>query len=71
MKTLTVNMWNGGRIWGSLIPFIQKLQPDIIFMQEACDSPRADVEQRFRSTQGSEMLYNIRTIILLQHLLTR
>ncbi len=52
MKILTVNIWNGGRIWDSLIPFIQKLQPDIIFMQEVFDSPREDVEQRFRSTQG-------------------
>src|SRR3989344_564607 len=34
VKFLQINIWLGGRIWGSLIDFIKKENPDIITAQE-------------------------------------
>lgn len=51
IKFTTLNIWNGGKLFDSVVSFIKKEDPDIIVMQEVCDSENLKFENRFRTME--------------------
>lgn len=49
MKIISLNVWNGGRIWDNMIEFLRAENPDILMLQEVFDSKYSGPEQRFRT----------------------
>ena len=46
---LCVNLWWGGQLWDTLIPFLRAESPDILVLQEVYDSPNLELAPQFRS----------------------
>jgi endonuclease/exonuclease/phosphatase family metal-dependent hydrolase len=51
IKVLSLNLWNGGRLFDQVFEFLQKQQADIMLLQEAYDGKSLDIEKRLRTTQ--------------------
>lgn len=49
IKFITLNIWDGGRLFDSAVSFIKKEDPDIIVMQEVYDGKDPKFEKRFRT----------------------
>jgi endonuclease/exonuclease/phosphatase family metal-dependent hydrolase len=49
IKFLTINIWFGGILWDSLVPYIHKEKPDILALQEVYDGHDKSLENRFRT----------------------
>lgn len=50
IKIISLNVWNGGRVWDNMIQFLRKENPDVLMLQEVFDSEHRGPEQRFRTT---------------------
>jgi len=51
IKFLTVNIWFGGKLWESLIPFIHEVHPDILCIQEVYDGHDISLDKRYRTME--------------------
>lgn len=51
IKFVTLNIWDGGRLFDNVVDFIKKEQPDIILMQEVYDGKNSKLEKRFRTVE--------------------
>lgn len=57
MQFLTLNIWNGGKIFPAVQQFLQVQRADIYFLQEVQQSPRLDLEPRFQTTAWLRELF--------------
>lgn len=51
LKMLSLNLWNGGRLFDQALDFLLTQQADIMFLQEAYDGQAPTGEKRFRTVQ--------------------
>lgn len=51
MKFLTLNIWNGGKIFPAVLEFLKTQAADIYFLQEVFQNPRQDIPERFQTTR--------------------
>ncbi len=51
IKVLSLNLWNGGRLFDQATRFLQKQQADIMILQEAYDGKSSEIEKRLRTTR--------------------
>lgn len=49
IKFVTLNIWDGGRLFDNAVAFIKKEDPDIVAMQEVYDGRNPKFENRFRT----------------------
>jgi endonuclease/exonuclease/phosphatase family metal-dependent hydrolase len=49
MKILTLNLWNGGRLFDAALSFLQTEHADVMFLQEVYDGHDLGFEERFRT----------------------
>lgn len=49
IKFITLNLWEGGKLFDSVVSFIKKENPDIIAMQEVRNGKDPNLERRFRT----------------------
>lgn len=50
MKFLTLNIWNGGKVFPAVLEFLKQQSADIFFLQEVNQTPKLGVEPRFQTT---------------------
>ncbi|MDO8497846.1 MAG: endonuclease/exonuclease/phosphatase family protein [bacterium] len=51
MKIVSLNLWNGGRLFEQAKQFLVEQNADIYFLQETYDGRRTDIEPRFRMVE--------------------
>jgi len=51
LKTVSLNLWNGGRLMESALDFLRDQDADVVFLQEVYDGTDPGLEPRFRSMQ--------------------
>ncbi|HVV26288.1 MAG TPA: endonuclease/exonuclease/phosphatase family protein [Candidatus Saccharimonadales bacterium] len=49
IKTVSLNLWNGGRLMEPVLDFLRDQAADVVFLQEAYDGTEPNLELRFRS----------------------
>jgi endonuclease/exonuclease/phosphatase family metal-dependent hydrolase len=49
MKILTLNLWNGGKLFEAALNFLRTENADVMFLQEAYDGHDHGFEERFRT----------------------
>ena len=49
LKVISINLWDGGRLLEEALDFIVQQDPDILALQEVCDSKNPSLEARFRT----------------------
>ena len=50
-KFITLNIWNGGELFDTSIPFLQHENPDILALQEVYDKGLSTQERKFRTME--------------------
>lgn len=58
IKLITINTWFGGKIWDSLVAFIQQEKPDILALQEVYDGHSEYLEKRYRTMENFSELFS-------------
>ena len=46
---LTLNVWNGGKLFDEIVAFIKKEDPDIVALQEMYNGTDPSLERQYRS----------------------
>ncbi|HEX7017505.1 MAG TPA: endonuclease/exonuclease/phosphatase family protein [Patescibacteria group bacterium] len=57
LKVLTLNLWNGGRLWDQAQAFLEKEQADILLLQEAYNGTNPAFESRFRTVSVLQEMF--------------
>src|SRR3989344_706261 len=57
MKIVSLNVWNGGRLFEQAKQFLVEQQADIYFLQEVYDGKRTDIEPRFRMVEELKKVF--------------
>lgn len=53
---LSLNIWEGGKLFDAALAFIQEEQPDILLVQEVYNSSDPALERRFRTVQTIQQI---------------
>lgn len=51
IKCITLNLWNGGRLFPQIKQFLEHEQPDVVFFQEVNSRTEPELPERFRSVE--------------------
>lgn len=49
LKLISLNLWQGGKLWQEIVDFLEKEKPDILALQEVYESKEFHPEQRYKS----------------------
>ncbi len=49
LKLISLNLWQGGKLWQEIVDFLEREKPDILALQEVYESREPHPEQRYRS----------------------
>lgn len=52
IKFVTLNIWDGGRLFDNIVDFIRRESPDILALQEVYDGKDSRLEKRFRTVSA-------------------
>lgn len=57
IKLISLNMWDGGRLFPEIKAFLAQEQPDLLFLQEVNSATAPHLEERFRTMEVVKSLF--------------
>ena len=57
LKVISLNLWNGGRIFEPVTKFLKKERADLMFLQEAYNGNSLKIDQRFQTVKILSKLF--------------